>query len=258
MSTEKKPFHFLQAVYFASATYINNFKIFFLLPFAWAAILLITLIPLGILTLLLLSEPLTLLGSLISRNILEAGSSALLDMTSYISLPFSFLYAGSLILFLFFFFIYYFMYEYQLIRLSMSLYTGSSLTFRQLFSLSEGTLPSYMVARIIYGLRVILGLILFIVPGIYWACKYFFAGFSLVEKSSITIKEDTALSLKLSSSVMWQLLFVLILISLSMSVAIVYLFLLRPIVVLTETYLYFSLKSFETETHPDSSLSVPR
>jgi hypothetical protein len=54
---------------------------------------------------------------------------------------------------------------------------------------TQGFFP-FFLARWSYYLKVFLGLVLLIVPGIYFAIKYYFAGFPLAQKTASTIGDD--------------------------------------------------------------------
>ena len=90
---------------------------------------------------------------------------------------------------------------YQLIQLGMGIYDGKRPTLSELFSFEGKRYFSFTGARLLYVLKVTLGTLLFVIPGIYFAFKYIFAGYSLVEGTSTTISNDTAVSAQLSDQV---------------------------------------------------------
>lgn len=63
----------------------------------------------------------------------------------------------------------------------------------------------YLGGMIVYGLIVLGGLILFIIPGIIWAIKYQFFGYFIVEKGT-GIKESLKKSGEITKGVKWNLL----------------------------------------------------
>lgn len=63
----------------------------------------------------------------------------------------------------------------------------------------------YFLAGLLVGLIVLLGLILLIVPGIYWALKYQFVGYLIIDKD-LSISEALHESGRLTRGYKWQLL----------------------------------------------------
>jgi uncharacterized membrane protein len=69
-----------------------------------------------------------------------------------------------------------------LIRIQLNIIDNKTAEFAQLFK-SEGKFWKYFGGIILYGLIIIGGLILLIVPGIYWAIKYQFVSQLIVDKN---------------------------------------------------------------------------
>ena len=64
---------------------------------------------------------------------------------------------------------------------------------------------NYLLASILYGLVVVAGLILLIIPGIYFAVKYGFFGYLVVEKKASSL-DALKMSGKLTEGAIWPLL----------------------------------------------------
>ncbi len=69
-----------------------------------------------------------------------------------------------------------------LIRISLKLNDDQETKFSDLFPFSE-KLIDYIVGTILYGLIVIIGTILLIVPGVIWSLKFQFYGYYIVDKN---------------------------------------------------------------------------
>lgn len=63
----------------------------------------------------------------------------------------------------------------------------------------------YLVATLLYGLLIFAGLILFIIPGIYWGIKYSFVPFLVIDKNMDTI-EAFKKSAEMTEGLKWSLL----------------------------------------------------
>lgn len=66
-------------------------------------------------------------------------------------------------------------------RIQLDIVDGKEPTFRQLFN-SEGIYWRYLWTSVLYGLLIIAGLILFIIPGIYWAVRYQMTLYAMVDQ----------------------------------------------------------------------------
>lgn len=69
-----------------------------------------------------------------------------------------------------------------MIKILLDLYDGKKLDFTQLYSMYPLALR-YLGASILYGLMVVVGIVLLIVPGIYLAIKYQFYSFLIIDKN---------------------------------------------------------------------------
>ena len=86
--------------------------------------------------------------------------------------------------------------NYALVKTILRLVNHQAVEFKDL-NLNISELLKYLAIDLLYGLLVIGGLILLIVPGIYFAIKYFFAGLILLDKKQ-SIKASWNASAKLT------------------------------------------------------------
>lgn len=91
-----------------------------------------------------------------------------------------------------------------LIKVLLAIYNGAKPKYGMLFD-EANKIGRYFVASILYGLIVVGGLILFIVPGIIWSIKYKFYPYFIVEKNA-GIWESMLLSGKATDGNKWTLL----------------------------------------------------
>lgn len=68
-----------------------------------------------------------------------------------------------------------------MMRISIAIAGGKSPEFSTLFSGADRMLP-YLGVSILYGIIVMVGLFLFIIPGVIWGLKYMFAPYLVVDK----------------------------------------------------------------------------
>lgn len=245
---QKKSFPLKQALSYAFSTYITHFKSFFILSlsmiFIRACILIaVDFVSIGFVT---ITQP--ALAALMKVQLGEIFTTRLLleSLTPTLAIaqqPFFHIIACNIFLEMILMAPVLFIYEYLFMRLSMKLYQGHTPSLRELFSFREGTMRTFLKARIIYFTRIIGGLFLLIVPGVYWATKYFFAGFSIVDMIVTSVDEDKVISIELSLFIKWRLYFFLLLIALcSYTGAVLHNFFFVPIFMIAKTYLYFSRK----------------
>lgn len=118
---------------------------------------------------------------------------------------------------------------------------------KDLFSyFNAGLLFKFFIISLLYGLIVFFGLILLIIPGIYFGIKYWFALYIFVDKQT-GILESFKLSAKLTKNVKWQL-FKLCLLQMLIVVAgflalFVGLLIAWPVNYLSDFYVYRKLSS---------------
>ena len=98
---------------------------------------------------------------------------------------------------------------YVLLNIGIDLYKGKDISVGKAFSYSIGTFFKFFGARLLMGLKFFLGLILLIIPGFYFLTKYLYAGFSIIDNPTLSIKEDAAISRSLTHHNKWRLLGVL-------------------------------------------------
>jgi len=68
-------------------------------------------------------------------------------------------------------------------------------------------LPKFILTMVMYKVIVLLGFILFIIPGIIFAIKYQFAPFIVLNEKNVSIRESFKKSSLLASSLQWKLFF---------------------------------------------------
>lgn len=87
------------------------------------------------------------------------------------------------------------------------IYVGMSrektIIWKDLFSQVSVT-PRFFVANLAVGLLVMLGLLLFIIPGIYWSLKYMFVPYLVIDKKT-SVSEAFTLSGRLTDKILWKL-----------------------------------------------------
>ncbi len=115
----------------------------------------------------------------------------------------------------------------------------------ELFSYFEtATLARFFIITLLYGVMVALGLVLFIIPGIYLGIKYFFAVYIYVDKKT-GIMESFKKSGKITQGAKWQLfgfgLLSLLIIAGGALVFLVGLLVAIPVVYLAQIHVYRKL-----------------
>ncbi len=149
-------------------------------------------------------------------------------------------------------------FSFQLLRLGLSFYDNKAPTptIGQLFSFKD--FGRYLGARLVYGLKVLFGTLLFIIPGVYFAYKYYFAGYSLVDGTHNSIGDDTRYNAQLTKSILWRLFlatagigFLIGLIAGRSGLQFTLLFIM-PFFALQSVHLYKQLKDYEATQVPTS------
>ena len=83
--------------------------------------------------------------------------------------------------------------ELGIIKMAINHIRGEAIDFKDLYSVSLKTFLHYIVAYIITGFFIIIGLILLIIPGIHLALRFMFAQYLIVDKDmsfDVAIKES--------------------------------------------------------------------
>ncbi len=232
----KKQISYEAAFNFGFSSFINNIFTFFMLWVSSLAIIAVALL-LGLLFWIPFAFSLGL-------------SNALPPTFSMFINPLGFLCSSAVLSFAVLLF--YGFYHYQLVRFSLAIYEGNPLPWREFFVFPKSFF-SFCIARLIRWLLICIGCILLFFPALYWACKYYFAGYSLVDETSSTIADDRASIRNLTKGVRWQLLGLLIIIYLlSMLISLTLMFAM-PIVYLASTHAYKQLKEQDTSIEVTSS-----
>lgn len=237
---------YLHALYFGANTYIDNFRIYFLLTLIWLGIWAIT----STLVFLMLSWFPWLIASHAPPGTTSAFTFDLFFLNLGIANPSMIsMIALGIVLFTLVLF-YNLIYQYQLVYLSMALYKNKTLELIDLFSFNKREFYVFAGARLLLALKFILGFLALVVPGFYLVTKYYFAGFSLIEKTSSTIADDTTFSAQLTKDIMWPMLFVVFMHGIAFAgllpltlVSLGCWAFYRPIANLADVHLYYTLQS---------------
>lgn len=86
------------------------------------------------------------------------------------------------------------LYVYQLLYYSKRIYEGETPLWQSFFTIPSGNFILFLLARLRYSIIIGLGLILFIIPGVFYACSNFFAGYSITFSLTDSIKKDALMS----------------------------------------------------------------
>ena len=95
--------------------------------------------------------------------------------------------------------------HFQYLNLAMDLQNGKEISVKRAFSYGIGTFFRYLLTRFVRGLKIVLGFLLFLFPGIYLGLKNYFAGYSILENPATSFSEDTGICHKLTNHVKWKL-----------------------------------------------------
>ena len=131
------------------------------------------------------------------------------------------------------------------IKIYLNLVDGKKVEFADLFSLFKlNLIGRYFIASVIYGIAVVLGLFLLILPGIYIAIKYLFFAYFLVDKE-MGIVESFSKSGEITRDRIWNLFLFGVLITLVLLLGLIAfgvgIFVAIPVVGLATAYAYRKL-----------------
>lgn len=218
--TEKK-LSYKEALLFAATAYIKNFKTFVLFFLINAGIFTLAI---ALFVLLINPVKITLLTSAGMFSFIE-----LWNKTSNI-----FLFA----LFVIILYVIWLYYLYQVIKAGLRIYHNQAIAWRDYFSVEFSHFLAFVVALSWYILKVGLGFLLLVLPGIYAAVRYWFTGFHLVENEKSSVSEDIKYALQASENRFWSILGFSIILSL---IARLSFFFFHPISVLASVHAYKQL-----------------
>ena len=146
-----------------------------------------------------------------------------------------------------------------LIRIYLDLAEGTKDKVVVLFSQYQ-LIWKYFGAALLYGLMVVFGLILFIIPGIYFALKYQFYSYLIVDKN-LSVMEALKRSTRMTSGIKWKLFgFSLILCGLNFLglIALVFgLLVTVPMSIMAYVYVYRSLRDRGQEIVSQETIVTP-
>jgi uncharacterized membrane protein len=136
-------------------------------------------------------------------------------------------------------------YQYQLLRFAFEIYEGKQIVWKDFFVFSK-LFFFYGIARIIRWTLIFFGCFL-VVPALYWATKYYFAGYSFVEDRSLSISEDRTFTKNLTQGVRWKLIGFAIINWFFMIIASITLQFALPIIYLAKVHIYQQLRTAEKQ-----------
>lgn len=166
--------------------------------------------------------------------------------------------------------------HYQYARFALAIYEGKPFKWTNFFQVSGHQFISFCFARLwrwistvaimvftvvsliwmfhgYYFARyfVVVGLPC-IIPSVYWACKYYFAGYSLLDKRSTSITEDRRYNRELTNGVKWQILGFMIILFCLCGLMFFIVFLTAPFFYLSIMHVYKQLQQ-----QVDESARIP-
>ncbi len=121
-------------------------------------------------------------------------------------------------------------------------------TFHDLYTplLSQRRVLKFIVLTVLYGIAVILGTILFIIPGLYVAVRFKFLPFVVIEHENASLKDLIKMSYKLTEGHFWPVFGLLILLAILNVVGFLFLvvglFVTIPVSVFATAHVYNKLK----------------
>jgi len=133
--------------------------------------------------------------------------------------------------------------EMGILLITLELYDQKAAHYKDIL-IPKNYLFRYLIAKIAYGLVVVVGLILLIVPGVIWALKYAFVRYLIVDKG-LSIKEAFKESSNITQGAKWSIFWLSIMIALinilGALALVVGLFLSIPISIMAYAYVYRKL-----------------
>lgn len=146
---------------------------------------------------------------------------------------------------------------YQMLKIGMKLYDNGSADWKEFFVLDTNLFFDFIVARMWYSLKIVLGLLLILLPGIYFGTTYYFTGFPLIDKKAHSVKEDALIAYSLASN-FWNLFwFALLIMILSGFANNMFGLLFAPALILARVHAYKQLTS-DTYKEPGSLANLGR
>jgi len=147
-----------------------------------------------------------------------------------------------------------FLFQMGLIKIALALIDGRKGMVRDLFNCLPRFL-SYFISSILYGLIIVAGLLLLIVPGIIWAVRFQFYPYYIIEKGLGPV-ESLKMSFRISSGQAWHLLLmdiaftgVVILGLLALGVGII---VAVPTIMIGTAHVYRKLLSYQEQGEPSA------
>jgi uncharacterized membrane protein len=131
-----------------------------------------------------------------------------------------------------------------LLKFYLKIVDNKAVEYKDLFRVNAEDVIRYFIGSLIYGLIVIAGLILLIVPGIYWGIKYQYYSYLVVDKKRSpmdAIKESSTITRgNIGNLFLFNLLLIVISI-LGLLALVVGILVASPVVGIAQTYVYRKL-----------------
>ncbi|MBA3751366.1 hypothetical protein H0X06_01005 [Candidatus Dependentiae bacterium] len=133
------------------------------------------------------------------------------------------------------------LYYYQLLRFCIQIYEGTTPSWKSFFTESPTNFFWYFLARTLYRIKCMLGLLLFIIPGVLYALKNYFTGYSIAHSLTESIKEDALLSRKFTADTKGRIFLLLCLNAVAYSLLGILYPLILPLIILIDLHVYKQL-----------------
>jgi len=233
----KPKFSVFDAVVYALKTVLDNFRLFFLTTLAYMGTTFVILLPFYLLLI-------PFFKALVNLNIFSAGQNItgpeLIAQMREAILPLLYKFSPILILIFLIMIAAMLALMFGFIRLALTLHDTGSASVALLFS-EVKKFPKILGAWFLYLLIVSIGLLLFVVPGLYISFRIMFFPYFIVDKNSTSI-ESLKQSWRITQGQMWPLFAVLMVIGLVSAVAGPFiLFLGIPFAIMVMVYVYRKL-----------------
>jgi len=233
-------FSVFDAVVYALKTVLDNFRLFFLSMLALMGTILVILLPFGFVFGLALVP---FFKTLANFNVTHGGQNMtgpeLIAQMREAVLPILFKYAPVFILLALIMFVVIVVLVFGFIRLVLTLHDTGSASVTLLFS-EVKKFPKALGAWFLYSTIITIGLLLFVVPGLYMIFRFMFFSYFIVDKNS-TIIESLKQSWRITQGQIWPLLAInMVIVALSVAGPLIVLF-SAPFSITSMVYVYRKL-----------------
>ncbi len=97
-----------------------------------------------------------------------------------------------------------FIFQYNVLKISLDILNNKKTSIKKIFQIPNFNIIKFLLGNMIYTILVFLGLLAFVLPGIYFAIKYFFVPILIVDKK-MGIFESAEKSSEMTKGVKWEL-----------------------------------------------------